>query len=35
VPADHGLRLDDDGRVEERWVQAIQPHHQQAIDVLQ
>src|SRR5271168_48620 len=35
VPADHGLRLDDDDSVEERWVQAIQPHHQQAVDVPQ
>ncbi len=35
VPADHGLRLDDDDRVEERWLQAIQPHHPLAIDVPQ
>ena len=35
VPADHGLRLDDDDSVEKRWIQAIQPHHQQAIDVPQ
>jgi len=35
VPTDHGLGLDDDDRVQERWVQPIQPYQQQAIDVPQ
>src|SRR5271170_3510248 len=35
VPADNGLRLDDDDRVQERWIQSIQPYQQQAIDVPQ
>src|SRR4029077_11636409 len=35
VPPDHGLGLDDDDRVQERWVQSIQPYQQQAIDVPQ
>src|ERR1700730_6499149 len=35
VPADHGLRLDDDDRVQERRVKSIQPYQQQAIDVPQ
>ena len=35
VPAEHGLRLDDDDRVQERGVQSIQPYQQQAIDVPQ
>ena len=33
MPADHGLRLDDDDRVQQRRIQSIQPYHQQAIDV--
>src|SRR5271169_1005849 len=32
VPAEHGLWLDDDDRVQERRVQSIQPDQQQAID---
>ena len=35
VPADHGLRLDDDDGVQERRVQSIQLYQQQAIDVPQ
>ena len=35
VPADHGPRLDDDDRVQERRVQSIQQYLQQAIDVPQ
>jgi hypothetical protein len=35
MPTDHGLRLDDDDRVQERRVQSIQPHQEQAIDVPQ
>lgn len=35
MPADHGLRLYDDDRVQQRRVQSIQPHRQQAIDAPQ
>jgi len=35
VPADHGLRLDDDDRIQDRRIQSIQPNEQQAIDVPQ
>ena len=33
VPANHGLRLYDDDRVQQPRIQSIQPYHQQAIDV--
>jgi hypothetical protein len=33
VPADHGLRLNDNDRVKERRVQTIQLYEQQPIDV--
>ncbi len=35
MPAEHGLRLDDDDRAQERRVQSIQPYPPQAIDVPQ
>ena len=35
MPTDHGLRLNDDDRAQQRRVQTIQPHQQQPIDVQQ
>src|ERR1700730_2308220 len=35
MPLDHRLGLDDYDRAQQRWVQSIEPHHQQAIDVQQ
>jgi hypothetical protein len=35
VLTNYSLRLDDDDRVQKRWVQSIQPYLQQAIDVPQ
>jgi NAD(P)-dependent dehydrogenase (short-subunit alcohol dehydrogenase family) len=35
VPTDHGLRLHDDDRVQQRRIQSIEPYEQQAVDAPQ